>query len=161
MKILNRIFFGLVFISLVSCAPISSPGIKFENYSYGFIRNIKGNWNKINILGSTELNPGQSSSENFYLKSKSEIFGPVHLQWENAAGKKFTKDFIFEESQLDFDRKHGYIGKDIYFYFTQEGVEMHISQGWPDQYILQKRRKGLAESQKQINKSSQGKVPQI
>ncbi len=149
MKIFSRVFLGVIFISLVSCAPISSPRISLENDSYGFIHNIKGNWNKINILGRTKLNPGQSSSENFYLKSKSEIFGPVHLQWENAAGKKFTKDFIFEESQLSFDRKNGYIEKNICFYFTQEGVETYISQGWPDRCAIQKR------EGKQINKSSQ------
>ncbi len=150
MRIFNRIFFGLIFIALVSCAPISSPSISFENYSDKYIDKVQFNWNGHTPWPVGKMRPGQSFSENFYLRSKSAIFGPVHLEWENAAGQKFTKDFVFEKSQLDFDKKHGYIGKDIYFYFTQEGVEMYVSQGWPDQYLFQKKEKRQAEVQQKF-----------
>ena len=65
-------------------------------------------------------------------------------------GRKLTKDFVLEKSQLDFDKKQGYIGKNIYFYFTQEDVDMYISQGWPDQYLFQKKEKRQAEVQQKL-----------
>ena len=150
MKILNRIFFGLAVISLVSCAPIFSPGVNFENYSDKYIDKVQFNWNGYSPWASGKIYPGRSFGQTFYIRKKSDIFGPVHLEWENAVGRKLTKDFVLEKSQLDFDKKQGYIGKNIYFYFTQEDVDMYISQGWPDQYLFQKKEKRQAEVQQKL-----------
>lgn len=114
----------IVFIN--SCSlPLSSPALDMTNKSDDYIYNIKGTWN-----GSgprtvyTKRYPGQSGSESFILERKSDLFGPVRFEWENAKGEKIVKEFEFTKEMLpSFGRKDRGI---IYFFFTQNDLEIDV-----------------------------------
>ena len=142
-KNLIKILLSLLVLNITACVQPSSPAIGFVNLSNDYIRNIEGDWNGYYLHGATNLIPGGTSSQNFNVESKSHIFGPVWLKWENAAGKKFRKDFVFKKEELPTyvksDRERARIKREHYknsdtilgdktyarvnFYFTQDGVE--------------------------------------
>jgi hypothetical protein len=118
-----------------------SPAVYFQNVSTNKIYNIKGTWGRYYLSGENRIAPGGVASQNFAIDNKSDFFGPVHLEWENAAGKKFTKDFVFKRNELPtyllmdwqierLDREYhrnGAIGVNkgyvrVKFYFDQNGV---------------------------------------
>lgn len=140
----------LIFVLLffVSCSRLFfAPGITTENLGHQKIKNIDGKVGKIRFSrGLGNLNVGQGGTEIYYIKDKNDIFGPVHIEWENESGKKFSKDFTIDKSQIPYDRKFRYRWKDIIFFFYDDDVEMHIVQSWPDQYVIQKREARKAEA---------------
>jgi hypothetical protein len=123
-----KILLILVFMSFISScsARVSSPAVNIFNQSDDYIYNIKGRWNGYVFARWQERTPGINSSENFILEKESDLFGPVHLEWENAQGKKLTKEFEFKKEQMPNFHKGKYGRGNIYFFFTQEDVKMIV-----------------------------------
>ena len=134
MKNILRILVFLALINLInSCSSrVSSPWISVTNQSNNYIRNIKGSWNGYGFGGWLERAPGNSASENFILEKKSDIYGLVHIEWENAEGGKIVKEFTFTKEMFpDFRidhrcKTHGLVFGHIYFFLTQEDIKMLI-----------------------------------
>jgi hypothetical protein len=135
-------------LALSSCVQPHSPAIYFDNVSNEYIRNITGDWNGYYLHGDTLLHSGQSSSKVFSVESKSHIFGPVHLEWENAKGEKFRKDFVFKKEELPTYAKTFGAPKNYYnyirFYFDQDGVEYYTSDN-PDIEKIEKEMQRVSE----------------
>jgi hypothetical protein len=158
----------LVLLSLSSCMQELSPSVNFRNVSTQKIYNIRGIWGRYYLSGENRLAPGGGASQNFAIDNKSDFFGPVHLEWENAVGKKFTKDFVFKREELptyllwDFqieglDREYhrngangvnkGYVR--VEFYFDQDGVK-YITSDNPDFERVHKQYHEQEEKNKRI-----------
>jgi hypothetical protein len=133
----------LVFILLLAlggCAMpfsyVQSPAIMFDNLSTKLIKNINGVWVGRKLV-AYRLLPGQGSSESFGMRDVKEFYGQVHLTWENEAGQKFEKNFIFSETDLPISeiedankraKMKDYTKADyVKFEFTQDGVEFYTS----------------------------------
>ena len=168
------IFIIILNFLISSCAlyPPRSPAIYFSNVSNDYIRNVKGNLNGYYLHDQTRLIPSKGASQIFNVESKKDIFGPVHLEWENASGKKFTKDFIFTKEELptylksewEISRMKKQYKKNIRaartvedlnklrnptyfyvnFYFTQNGIE-YFTSDHPDIEVIEKEKHNLAE----------------
>ena len=153
---------------LSSCMQELSPAIYFNNVSTKRIYNVKGTWGEYYIHGQNRIAPGGSASQNFAMDDKSDFFGPVHLEWENATGKKFTKNFIFKKKELPtyllwnyqierLDREYhkngatgvnkGYVR--VKFYFDQNGVT-YITSDHPDFEKVSKKYHKQEQKNKQI-----------
>ena len=137
----------LILLTVTSCMQELSPAVSFNNVSTQKIYNIRGTWNRYYLSGENRLAPGGGASQNFAIDDKSDFYGPVHLEWENAAGKKFTKDFVFKKEELPtyllmewqqrrIREKHEKEGGNILgdktyarveFYFDQDGVVYYTS----------------------------------
>lgn len=168
-KILAKILLILLVVQVASCSgPVSSPRIWIFNSSDNYIRNIRGDWNVNRLLALDEITPGGAPSQNFYLKrtittellgkTKSQLFGPIRLEWENAEGKKIVKNFEITKEQLpyyynyqgsnSYHRKFGRTTFDnVYFFLTQDDAEMFVE---PDGTEL----KEVKDKWKQANKFS-------
>ena len=167
-KILAKTLLILVVAQIASCSgPVSSPRIWIFNSSDNYIRNIGGNWNAERLMGDMDLTPGGHYSQNFYLKrtittellgkTKSQLFGPINLEWENAEGKKIVKNFTITKEQLPY--YYNYQGSasyhkfgrttfdNVYFFLTQDDAEMFVE---PDGVEL----KEVKNMWKQANKFS-------
>ena len=109
---------ALVYLS--SCAKtVYAPAINFENnsHSYSPIKNVKVIWNGLRLIEESDLDVCRSSKHSIYLDEISSFFGPVHVEWENAKGEKFIKDFIFKKDDLPIgaviaNSTNGKIGSD-------------------------------------------------
>lgn len=126
-----RKFFAalLMIIGLCSCKTYYlSPSIRFQNSSLdgNEIRNIQVIWNGYRLL--KESGPENTcfgmNERSFTLAKKSDLFGPVHAEWENAKGKKISKDFIFKKEDLT---SRPYHLSTIILFFTQSDVEYYTS----------------------------------
>ena len=123
------------FISSCS-ARVASPGIWIVNQSDNYIRNIKFNWNGYAVTSGfyADRTPSQGGSQNFILEKKSDLFGPVHLEWEDAEGKKIVKEFEFKKEQLPYFQNNQNPTKNfgrrtfdsIYFFLTQDDFKMFV-----------------------------------
>ncbi len=121
----------LMALNLSSCANSAylSPSVKFKNSSPNGseIRNIQVIWNGYRLLDNpNSVNVcGQGGfQQSFALKKKSDLFGPVHAEWENAKGEKISKDFVFRKEDLASDPYHL---SDVFLFFTQSDVEYYTS----------------------------------
>lgn len=129
-KLYLTIYISFVAFATQSCTFVAvSPRVSFYNSSPDgkLIKNIKVNWNGYSIsgiYGSINTCSGGSLSQDFVLKKKSDIFGPVHAEWENAKGDKISKDFIFKKDDL---KTNPYYLSSIYLFFTQTDVEYYTS----------------------------------
>lgn len=136
----------LILTNLVfSCShPVSSPAIGMFNLSDNYIKNIEGTWNGESLVGHMNvMEPGNNGSENFILKHPSDLFGPVHLEWENSSGQKIVKEFVFKKEQLP--NFHNYRGSNpnhkfgrttfdnIYLFFGQNDVEIFVERDGGDE----------------------------
>lgn len=105
-----------------------SPSVIYRNASPNGseIKNIQVVWNGYRLLENNwsydlcRSGGGQS----FNLRKKSDLFGPVHAEWENAKGKKISKDFIFRKKDLTSNPYHL---STIILFFTQTDVEYYTS----------------------------------
>lgn len=123
-------------LGLNSCESYySSPSVRLQNSSPdgSEIRNIQVNWNGYHLLktsGPKNTCFGRDE-QSFTLKKKSDLFGPVHAEWENAKGEKISKDFIFKKDDLPSFTKGKNYGHYEYpliiLFFTQESVEFYTS----------------------------------
>jgi len=171
MKIFETIILKiLTLIFLTSCMQELSPSVSFNNVSTKKIYNLKGTWGEYYLHGQDRLVPGGGASQNFAIDNKSDFFGPVHLEWENASGKKFTKDFVFKREELptyllwdwqierlyreEYRRNElgtssnkGYVR--VQFYFDQEGVVYHTSDD-PDFETIHRKYHTQEEKNKRI-----------
>lgn len=128
---LNFLLLSLFYIS--SCTPIMSPSIEYENSSPKgeVVKNIDVVWNGHPLLRTSNVEVcGSGGAQVYYLKKESDFFGSIHIEWENANGKKLTKDIVFKKE--DFPAfKRSQFGSHIYhyvvLYFTQEDVEIYTS----------------------------------
>lgn len=119
----------LIVLVLSSCnTTYLSPDIQYRNSSSdgSKIQNIQVIWNGYHLLkesgpfNACKYGGGQS----FTLIKKSDLFGPVHAEWENAKGKKISKDFIFRKEDLT---SRPYHLSTIILFFTQSDVEYYTS----------------------------------
>ena len=142
---MKKVLITILFLCLTSCGPIMSPAIKFKNSSKSneVVRNMKVNWNGYHLLKvSGPVSTCGTSEQNFNLNNPSDFFGPVHIEWENAKGKKLTKDFIFKKEDLPNFKRYGpYIYHYVALYFTQNGLEYYTSSN-PDIKKIRKEKAG-------------------
>ena len=121
---------------LGSCAnAYLSPSVRIQNSSPdgSEIRNIQVVWNGYYLL--KESGPynvcAWGGGQSFALRNKSDLFGPVHAEWENAKGEKVFKDFLFEKSDFpSFAKGEKYRPHEypyIILFFTQTDVEYFTS----------------------------------
>lgn len=126
----------MVVMTLNSCsAAVLSPSVRLENSSPdgNEIRNIQVIWNGYHLL--KESGPynvcNWGGGQSFGLRKRSDLFGPVHAEWENAAGKKVSKDFTFKEDDFpSFAKGKSYRSNQypqIILFFTQSDVEYYTS----------------------------------
>lgn len=99
-----------------------SPNIYFSNASNGVIKNIRCNWNGVQ-MSLPSLVPGNTRSQNFYIRKNSDFFGLVNVSWTAGSGKSFNKEFFFSEKHLpslseDDDYKY------VQLYFDDYGAEV-------------------------------------
>lgn len=123
---------ALVYLS--SCAKtVYAPAINFENnsHSYSPIKNVKVIWNGLRLIEESDLDVCRSSKHSIYLDEISSFFGPVHVEWENAKGEKFIKDFIFKKDDLPnigkskMPNEANYHGRYVRLYFDQNNFEYY------------------------------------
>ncbi len=119
----------VICLALISCAnAYLSPIVRIQNSSPdgSEIKNIKVVWNGYRLL--KESGPydvcNWGGSQSFGLKKKSDLYGPVHAEWQNAKGEKISKDFIFKKEDLTSDPYHL---STIILFFTQTDVEYFTS----------------------------------
>jgi hypothetical protein len=119
----------MVVLILNSCsAAVLSPSVRLENSSPdgGKIKNIQVIWNGYRLL--KESGPynvcNWGGGQSFALRKKSDLFGPVHAEWQNAKGEKISKDFIFKKEDLISNPYHL---STIVLFFTQTDVEYFTS----------------------------------
>jgi hypothetical protein len=130
-KILALLLFLVFGLSVASCAAKSTPAIVYENSSYGgvIVKNIKVDWGNVYPLGASSLNFCGTQYSAYDIEKDSDFFGPVHIEWENANGKKLTKDFTFTKDQLPSMRKRNRADTHVFvrLYFTQDDVHILTS----------------------------------
>lgn len=122
-------------LALSSCASeYLSPSVMFRNSSAdgSQIRNIKVIWNGYRLLersGPYDLCRA-GGGQNFTLRKQSDLYGPIHAEWENAKGEKVSKDFIFKKSDMPTFKRSRF-GKHVYhkiiLFFTQTDLEYYTS----------------------------------
>ncbi len=127
--------FLMMCLGLSSCASAYlSPSVRIQNASPdgGEIRNIEVVWNGYRLLKTT--GPKNScfgmDEQNFTLRKTSDLYGPVHAEWENAKGEKISQDFIFKKEDMPTFKRSRF-GKHVYhkiiLFFTQSDVEYYTS----------------------------------
>lgn len=125
----------LVVAILTSCSPVMSPAFVYSNASSdgSEIRNIHVVWNQYHLLdrsGPINVCGKGGIEQNFTLQKQSDLFGPVHAEWENAKGEKISKDFIFKKEDMP-TFKRSIFGKHVYhviiLFFTQSDLEYYTS----------------------------------
>lgn len=128
---------------LSSCAnSYLSPDIQYRNSSKdgSEIKNIKVIWNGYRLLkesgpfNACKYGGGQS----FAIKKRSDLFGSVHAEWENAKGEKISKDFIFKKEDLTSNPYHL---STIILFFTQSDIEYYTSDN-PNIKEIERRKSG-------------------
>lgn len=129
--LIKLITLSLVVVNTNACSVYKiSPSISFRNYSEDYIYHLKGHWNGYRLVQLDDnqypLPPGSSGMESFTLRKKSDLFGPVHIEWQNAKKEKIVKEFIFTKEQMpNFSyEKNGHIS----FYLTQNDLIMFVRQ---------------------------------
>ncbi len=120
----------LILLSVVSCAAnLESPVLYLSNASSDRVRNIECNWNG-NLLTLAALNPGDTRSQSFFVRSDVEFFGPVVLSWYNGKGDRVSKSFNFKKENLpSINDKTLY--NYVQLYLDQEDAEI-VSSDIPD-----------------------------
>ena len=127
----------MICFGLSSCSSAYlSPSVRVQNASPdgSEIRNIEVVWNGYRLLKTT--GPKKvcfgMDEQNFALRKRSDFFGPVHAEWENAEGEKISKDFVFSRSDFPtlkrFPRLFGpHVYRYVILFFTQSDVEYYTS----------------------------------
>ncbi len=129
-KFFMRKFLFMVCFWVSSCAnTYLSPDIRYSNSSPNGneIRNVQVIWNGYNLLdlpGPISICGKGGGQQSFALRKKSDLFGPVHAEWQNAKGEKISKDFIFKKEDLISNPYHL---STIVLFFTQTDVEYFTS----------------------------------
>jgi hypothetical protein len=114
---------------LMSCATgkiHESPVIYFSNASLKPIKNLKCEWATKHVLSLPNLNPGETRSQSFYIKSDDEFFGLVKLSWSADNGNSVSREFFFRKTSLpsiDDPTTYNY----VQLYFDQEYVDISTS----------------------------------
>lgn len=109
-----------------------SPAVEVKNASDdgSLVRNVKIVWNGYHLLDIPgPMNRcGGGLEQNFNIRGESDLFGPVHVEWQNAKGETLTKDFTFTKKDFPtFTRKGHYVYHYVVLYFTQSDVEYYTS----------------------------------
>lgn len=126
MKLFNKTLF-LIILTLVvisSCSTVgsgTSPSVGITNYSQQLLYKIKVNWNGYYLNNKFEVSPGGGGTENFWLRKKSDFFGPITVTWQNAKGKIISKQFILTKKEFPdaYNRRKRSI---IDLYLTQDDL---------------------------------------
>ena len=119
----------VMILGLCSCKSYYlSPDVRYRNSSAdgSEVKNIKVVWNEYRLLersGPYDV-CRSGGGQSFALRKKSDLFGPVHAEWQNAKGEKVSKDFIFKKEDLTSRPYHLSI---ITLFFTQSDVEYYTS----------------------------------
>ena len=115
---------------LSSCTQREAPTIYFSNASPYPIKDIECIWNNKYSLTLSNLNPGDSRSQSFYITRYSQFFGPVNISWYNKNGQKIVKNFNFKKENLPSISDHE-IFNYVQLYFGQDDLES-VSSDSPD-----------------------------
>ena len=140
----------IVALVISSCSSTYlSPSVKYRNSSLdgNEIRNIKVIWNGYHLL--KESGPynvcNWGGGQSFGLKKRSDLFGSVHAEWQNAKGEKISKDFIFNKNDFpSFAKGEKYRPFEypyIILFFTQSDVEYYTSDN-PNIKEIERRKSG-------------------
>lgn len=147
---MKKILIIFALFLLASCFPHSTPGIFFENCSYKNIYNVKVVWNGYHMRIPNKIGVGGSHSFNFYIKRKSQFFGPVNVEWKNADGEIITKNFEFKEEELQLPFNKLWYGI-IKLEFVQNEV-IHFTNQIPDYEKYRLNRCSMAREKFDIKK---------
>lgn len=129
-KLLRVLFYMFLINSITFCSSITrSPHISFENASDNYIYKPTGTWNGYRLAGGQlEMFPALSGSEIFTFQHHSDLFGAIHIEWQNARKEKIVKEFMFKKDLLPgFSQK--YQNDWIFFYLgqTESDFKMFVS----------------------------------
>ncbi len=149
-RIFLTLFFLIGLLAINSCVRDElSPSINFRNSSSdgGVVRNMEVIWNGYALLkesGPDTVCRG-GGGQSFNLKKRSDFFGPVHAEWENAKGQKIAKDFIFKKEDFPSFAKGAKFDNfkypQVYLFFTQSDVEYYTSDN-PNIRRIQREKQG-------------------
>ena len=121
---------SLLLLAISSCAS-SAPAIVYENISQKgqVIRNIKVKWNKYYIMGKTEAKFCGGLTQINNIANDNNFFGPIQVEWENAKGKKLTKNLVLKKEDLPSMKKRHEPWANVFvtLYFTQDDVYLYTS----------------------------------
>jgi len=125
----------LIALAISSCSPVMSPAFVYMNASEsgGDIKNVSVVWSGYRLLdipGPINICGKGGIEQNLFLKKESDLFGPVHAEWENAKGDKISKDFIFKKEDMPTFKRSAfgqYVYHKIILFFTQTDVEYYTS----------------------------------
>ncbi len=146
-KILPKTLLVLFVLQSASCSGYkSSPRIWIFNFSDNYIKNAGGSWNGNRVLTLDKITPGGAPSQNLILKHQSDFFGPVCIEWENAAGQKIVKEFDFKKEQLPPTKNHNF--DHVFIFLTQDDLKL-IARGQ-----MEEESEELKNMWKQANKFS-------
>jgi hypothetical protein len=143
-KILSSLV--IIFISSCSMTQKNSPVIYFSNASAQPITDINVIWTEDNILTLSNLNPGDSRSQSFYLSDNDDFFGLVKVSWTNGSGHGVSRDLFFRPNNLpsiNDESTYNY----VQIYLEQDDLEM-MSSDAVDLASKTKRRDDLLTSYK-------------
>lgn len=86
---------------LTACvgAKIESPVVYISNASPEVVKNIRIDWVK-NLLSLPALNPGDSRSQSFYIRSNDDFFGLIKVSWVNSEGNNINREFFFRAPNM-------------------------------------------------------------
>jgi hypothetical protein len=122
---------GAFLVSSCSTTPtLESPVIYFSNASQSPIKNIRCNWVENTSLTLSELIPGDSRSQSFYMRKAANFFGLVKVTWTNDSGDNVTREFYFRENNMPSIKDHSTYSY-AQIYFDQNDLEV-ISSDAPD-----------------------------
>lgn len=129
MKKMTVLLLIITCFNISACGPKDLPSIGYRNFSYGggVIKNVETRFNKLRPVGDLKLEFCGSSSQYFTINSYDDFFGPVHIEWENAKGKKLTKGLFLTKEQLPSIKGSKPWKSSVYLYFTQDDVHLFTS----------------------------------
>lgn len=128
---MKKILLVLLSLIIVSCAQTKEgPSIYFSNVSAKKITDIESNWAGKNLLSLPILRPGDTRSQPFNIKTTDDFFGEIRVSWNNAAGKRITREFMFNQNNLP-SISDPTIYSYVQFYLDQDEFEI-LSSDAPD-----------------------------
>lgn len=126
--IFSRIFAIFAMIFLFSCSGLSSkeigPSIYFSNISSKKIKNIRAYWSGTQ-LSLPSLVPGDSRSQNFYIRDANDFFGNVRINWTMENGRSKVKEFLIGKIHLPNFANEDY--KYVQIYLDEDEAEVITS----------------------------------
>ncbi len=123
-------YFILILLSIIACKnKIESPVIYISNNSEKPITKIICNLPNHRISISN-INPGETRSQSYYLSGSKEFFGSIKCSWNNHLNELMVNDFTLEKHHLpSIDNKTEYpyiqffLGQNRYDILTSDEID--------------------------------------